>query len=42
MDWSMTWWIDDYNITIDFNYEGIKMHTVGNMEIFYNVSSMGP
>ena len=34
MDWSMTWWIDDYNITIEkdsCNYEGIKMINVGNM-----------
>ena len=34
MDWSMTWWIDDYIITIErdsCNYEGIKMINVGNM-----------
>ena len=34
MDWSMTWWIDDYIVTIErdsCNYEGIKMINVGNM-----------
>ena len=35
MDWSMTWWIDDYNITIErdsCNYEGIQMNNVGNLD----------
>ena len=35
MDWSMTWWIDNYNITIErdsCNYEGIQMNNVGNMD----------
>ena len=35
MDWSLTWSIDDYSITIDkdsCNYKGLKMNNVNNME----------